>query len=294
MSPSATGRYCDMSEPFPNQNAEKSPWPRRLAMGCGGVVLLAFAVIIVTNILIKNYVANRLEKELASNGLQAEIGGFDYSILSKEITIKDFSAVHMAPDDFEEFGNIKLDRGTITLSSQRENGIGKLHLEGAKMKMGSVDTLNFIPDVLIEAKGLRFNNPVEFGGGPLLEIREIEIDYTNSMADGGVHFVKVRMDIQRINIVRNKKGLWLTDLMGEAQKEVKKIQNSKDTPAIDDLKITIAEISFQDLAGNDPPIVVKVGKVITAKDPENPRAYGLSVILQFAGIVYEAKKKSGF
>ena len=294
MPPSATGRYCDMSEPFPNQNAEKSPWPRRLAMGCGGVVLLAFAVIIVTNILIKNYVANRLEKELASNGLQAEIGGFDYSILSKEITIKDFSAVHMAPDDFEEFGNIKLDRGTITLSSQRENGIGKLHLEGAKMKMGSVDTLNFIPDVSIEAKGLKFNNPVEFGGGPLLEVREIEIDYTNSMADGGVHFVKVRMDIQRINIVRNKKGLWLTDLMGEAQKEVKKIQNSKDTPAIDDLKITIAEISFQDLAGNDPPKVVKVGKTITANDPKNPRAYGLSVILQLAGIVYEAKKKSGF
>ena len=102
------------------------------------------------------------------------------------------------------------------------------------------------------------------------------------------------MDIQRINIVRNKKGLWLTDLMGEAQKEVKKIQNSKDIPAIDDLKITIAEISFQDLTGNDPPIVVKVGKVITAKDPKNPRSYGLSVILQFAGIVYEAKKKSGF
>ena len=294
MSPSATGRYCDMSEPFPNQNADKSPRPRRLAMGCGGVVLLAFAAIIVTNIIIKNYVAKRLEKELASKGLQAEIGRVDYSILSKEITIKDFSAVHMAPHDYEEFGNIKLDRGTVTLSSQRENGIAKVHLDGAKMKLGSVDTLNFIPDVSIEVNGLKFNNPVDFGSGPLLEVKEIKVDYTNSMADGGVRFRKVRMDIQRINIVRNKKGLWLTDLMGEAQKKVKKIQNSKDTPAIDDLKITIAEISFQDLANNDPPIVVKVGKVITAKDPKNPRAYGLSVILQFAGIVYEAKKKSGF
>ena len=110
MSPSATGRYCDMSEPFPNQNAGKSPWPRRLAMGCGGVVLLAFAAIIVTNIIIKNYVAKRLEKELASKGLQAEIGGFDYSILSKEITIKDFSTVHMAPDDFEKFEVAVIDK----------------------------------------------------------------------------------------------------------------------------------------------------------------------------------------
>ena len=238
--------------------------------------------------------ANRLGKELANKGLQAEIGGVDYSILSKEITITDFSAVHMAPDNFEEFGIIKLDQGTVTLSSQRDNGIAKLHLGGAKMKLGSVDTLDFIPDVSIEAKGLKFNNPVDFGSGPLLEVKEIKVDYTNSMADGGVRFEKVRIDIQRINIVRNKKGLWLTDLMGEAKKEVKKIQNSKDTPAVDDLKITIAEISFQDLADNDPPIVVKVGKVITAKDIKNPRAYGLSVILQFAGIVYEAKKKTGF
>ena len=69
MSSGATGRHCDMSEPFPNQNAEKSPWPRRLAMGCGGVVLLAYAASIVTNILVKTYVANRLEKELVSNGL---------------------------------------------------------------------------------------------------------------------------------------------------------------------------------------------------------------------------------
>ena len=82
--------------------------------------------------------------------------------------------------------------------------------------------------------------------------------------------------------------------MGEALKKVQKMQNSKDVPAIDDLKVTIAEISFQDLATNDPPKVLKVGKVITANNTKNPRAYGLSVILQLAGIVYEAKKKSGF
>ena len=154
--------------------------------------------------------------------------------------------------------------------------------------------MTFIPEVLMEAKGLKFNNPEEFGGDPLLEFKEIKFDYGKTMADGGVHFRQVRMDIQRVNIVRNKKGLWLTDLMGEAQKKVRKIQNSKDTPAIDDLKITIAEISFQDLAGNGSPKVVKVGKTITANDSKNPRAYGLSVILQLAGIVYEAKKKPGF
>ncbi len=283
-----------MSESFPSQHAEKSPWSRRLAKGCVGVLLFVIVAIIVTNIVIKNFVANRLEEELEKKGLKAKIGDFDYSILRKQIIIKDFYAIPTASDDFKKYGKIKLDRGTITISSQRENGIAELYLEGAEMKMGSVDTMNFIPEVLMEAKGLKFNNPVEFGGGSLLEFKEVKFDYAKSTADGGTHFRQVRIDIQRVNIVRNKKGLWLTDLMGEAQKKVQKMQDSKDSPAIDDLKITIAEISFQDLATNDPPIVLKVGKVITANNTKNPRAYGLSVILQLAGIVYEAKRKSGF
>ena len=283
-----------MSESFPSQHAEKSPWSRRLAKGCVGALLFVIVVIIVTNIVIKNFVANRLEEELEKKGLKAKIGDFDYSIFRKQIIIKDFYAIPTASDDFKKYGKIKLDRGTITISSQRENGITELCLEGAEMKMGSVDTMNFIPEVLMEAKGLKFNNPVEFGGGSLLEFKEVKFDYAKSTADGGTHFRQVRIDIQRVNIVRNKKGLWLTDLMGEAQKKVQKMQDSKDSPAIDDLKITIAEISFQDLATNDPPIVLNVGKVITANNTKNPRAYGLSVILQLAGIVYEAKKKSGF
>ena len=283
-----------MSESFPSQHAEKSPWSRRLAKGCVGFLLFVIVAIIVTNIVIKNFVANRLEEELEKKGLKAKIGDFDYSIFRKQIIIKDFYAIPTASDDFKKYGKIKLDRGTITISSQRENGITELYLEGAEMKMGSVDTMNFIPEVLMEAKGLKFNNPVEFGGGSLLEFKEVKFDYAKSTADGGTHFRQVRIDIQRVNIVRNKKGLWLTDLMGEAQKKVQKMQDSKDSPAIDDLKITIAEISFQDLATNDPPIVLKVGKVITANNTKNPRAYGLSVILQLAGIVYEAKRKSGF
>ena len=283
-----------MSESFPSQHAEKSSWSRRLAKGCVGFLLFVIVAIIVTNIVIKNFVANRLEEELEKKGLKAKIGDFDYSIFRKQIIIKDFYAIPTASDDFKKYGKIKLDRGMITISSQRENGITELYLEGAEMKMGSVDTMNFIPEVLMEAKGLKFNNPVEFGGGSLLEFKEVKFDYAKSTADGGTHFRQVRIDIQRVNIVRNKKGLWLTDLMGEAQKKVQKMQDSKDSPAIDDLKITIAEISFQDLATNDPPIVLKVGKVITANNTKNPRAYGLSVILQLAGIVYEAKRKSGF
>ena len=64
----------------------------------------------------------------------------------------------MASDDFEKFGNIKLNHGIITISSQRKNGIAELYLEGAKMKMGSIVTMNFIPEVSMEVKGLKFQN----------------------------------------------------------------------------------------------------------------------------------------
>ena len=261
-------------------------------MGCGGVVLFAFVAIIVMNILVKNYVINRLEEELTSKGLKVEIDKFDYSLIKKEIMVEGVTAFHMAADDFEVFGNMNLDRGVIKISSLGKNGIAGLALDGARMKMGSIDEMKFIPDVSIEAKGLKVNNPKEFGGGPLLEFNEVAFHFKKSGPKDD--FEKVRIDIQRINIVRNKKGLWLTDLMGEAQKEVKKMDESKAVPAIDDLKITIAEISFQDLSVGGPPKVVKVEKVITAKNQQNPRAYGLSVILQLAGIIYEAKKKSGF
>ena len=77
-----------MSESFRNQHTEKSTGRRRLAMGCGGVVLFAFVAIIVMNILVKNYVINRLEEELTSKGLKVEIDKFDYSLIKKEIMIE--------------------------------------------------------------------------------------------------------------------------------------------------------------------------------------------------------------
>ena len=281
-----------MSESFPNQHAKKSSGSRRLAMGCGGIVLFAFVAIIVVNILIKDYVINRLEKELASKGLKVEIDKLDYSLIKKEVMVERVTAVHVAADDFDVFGDMNLDRGVIKIFSLGRNGIAGLDLEGARMKMGSVDEIKFIPGVSVEAKGLKVNNPKEFGGGVLLECNEVAFHFKTNGQEND--FKKVRIDVQRVNIVRNKKGLWLTDLMGEAQKEVKKIEGSKTAPAIDDLKISIAEISFQDLSAGGPAKVIKVEKLITAKNQQNPRAYGLSVILQLAGIVYEAKKKSGF
>ena len=63
-------------------------------MGCGGIVLFAFVAMIVVNILIKDYVINRLEKELASKGLKVEIDKLDYSLIKKEVMVE-LSLIHI-------------------------------------------------------------------------------------------------------------------------------------------------------------------------------------------------------
>jgi hypothetical protein len=90
--------------------------------------------------------------------------------------------------------------------------------------------------------------------------------------------------------VRNKQGLWLTDL---SKKDEKKMSERKGVAAIDKLTITVGEISFQDLASNDPPQVVQVNKEITVDDPANPQAYPLIVFPKLLWISRQAKKKFG-
>ena len=145
-------------------------------------MLFTLVAIIVMNILIKNYVANRLEQELASKGLKVEIGEFDYSLIKKEVMVEGVTAVHMAADDFEVFGNMNLDRGVIKISSLGKDGIAYLDLEGARMEMGSIDEIKFIPGVSFEAKRLKVNNPKEFGGGSLVEFNEVVFHFKKSTA----------------------------------------------------------------------------------------------------------------
>jgi len=146
-------------------------------------------------------------------------------------------------------------------------------------------------DKLISIEEMTINNPPEFGGGPLLEFKVIKFEYAKAPGSGPDHFKEVRVEIQRINIVRNRQGLWLTDL---SKKDEKRMGETKAVAAIDKLTITIGEISFQDLASSDPPKVVQVNKEITVDDPENPRAYPMIVFPKLLWIARQAKKKFGF
>ena len=279
-----------MSETTLSQKSEKSTWSKRLGVGCGVILALGFVGLFVANILIENYFVNRVESGFADLGWKAEIGEFDFSLMRKEIELSNFSAVPTSGGVYSEYGNVAMERGTIIFTTDRENNVAELHLNGLTSSRGSIKKMDVVFGKLIEFEGVAINNPPEFGGGPLMEFKVIKLEYAETAGGKSDHFKEVRVEIQRINIVRNKQGLWLTDL---SKKDEKKMSERKGVAAIDKLTITVGEISFQDLAGSDPPKVVKVNKEITVDDPKNPRAYPMIVFPKLLWISRQAKKKFG-
>ena len=69
-----------MSEPEETVNEVKSPWPKRLTIGCVTLPALLLVGVFAVNLLVKKMVADRIEDELVKNGWEAELGGFDYSL----------------------------------------------------------------------------------------------------------------------------------------------------------------------------------------------------------------------
>ena len=97
------------------------------------------------------------------------------------------------------------------------------------------------------------------------------------------------IDVARLNIVKNKQGLWLTDLSSKAQETIRKDDES---PTVDQLTIRIGEIAFQDLSTGAGPKVIPMNRTIKVEN--NPKDYALGVFLQLIGIVSEAKRRSGY
>ena len=81
-----------MNESTP-QEGQKSPWPRRLAMGCGGILVLGLVGLFALNLIAKRVIAGKIEDEIAKNGWEANVGEFDYSLRNKEIEIHDFKGM---------------------------------------------------------------------------------------------------------------------------------------------------------------------------------------------------------
>ena len=123
----------------------------------------------------------------------------------------------------------------------------------------------------------------------MLNFKEIRLHYGDPKVKGREHFETVLIDVARLNIVKYKQGLWLTDLSSKAQETIRKDDES---PTVDQLTIRIGDIAFQDLSTGAGPKVIPMNRTIKVEN--NPKDYALGVFLQLIGIVSEAKRRSGY
>ena len=279
-----------MSEPVELETEARSPWPRRLAVGCVSMLVLFLVGVFVFDLVMRKMVADRIEKELLQNGWQAELDGFDYSLWNKEVEIYGFSGVPMDEDRFKQFGEVRLNNARVKFNTNKENILKELSISEAQAKFGKLDKLKIIPGKELSAKGLIVNNPEDFGGGPLIEINELKVVFGDITME---RYKRVEIQIGRINLVKNMKGKWLTDGASQFQMKLRNMESQKgegEIPEVDSLSVSIGEVAFLDLSQKGTAQVVQVNQVI--EENNNPKGYALGVFLRIIGVIANAKNQA--
>jgi len=279
-----------VSEPVELETEARSPWPRRLAVGCVSMLVLLLVGVFVFDLVMRKMVADRIEKELAQNGWQAELDGFDYSLWNKEVEIYGFSGVPMDEDRFKQFGEVRLNNARVKFNTNKENILKELSISEAQAKFGKLDKLEIIPGKELSAKGLIINNPEDFGGGPLIEINELKVVFGDITME---RYKRVEIQIGRINLVKNMKGKWLTDGASQFQMKLRNMESQKgegEIPEVDSLSVNIGEVALLDLSQKGTVRVVQVNQVI--EENNNPKGYALGVFLRIIGVIANAKNQA--
>ena len=279
-----------MSEPEETVNEMKSPWPRRLAVGCVSVLVLLLVGVFVFDLVMRKMVADRIEKELLQNGWQAELDGFDYSLWNKEVEIYGFAGVPTDEDRLKQFGEVRIKNARVKFNANKENILKELSISEAQAKFGKLDKLEIIPGKELSAKGLSVNNPEDFGGGPLIEINELKVVFGDITME---RYKRVEIQIGRINLVKNMKGKWLTDGASQIQMKLRNMESQKgegEIPEVDSLSVNIGEVALLDLNQKGAARVVQVNQVI--EENNNPKGYALGVFLRIIGVIANAKNQA--
>jgi len=257
------------------------------------MVVLLLVGMFVFDLIVRKMVADRIEKELAQNGWQAQLDGFDYSLWNKEVEIYGFSGVSMDEDQHKQLGEVRLNNARVKFNADKENILNELIITEAQAKFGKLDKLEIVPGKKLSAKDLIINNPEEFGGGPLIEINELKVVFGGITKEGRQRYKKVEIQIGRINLVKNMKGKWLTDGASQFQMKLRNMESQKgegEIPEVDSLSVNIGEVALLDLSQKGTARVVQVNQVI--EENNNPKGYALGVFLRIIGVIANAKNQA--
>ena len=275
--------------------AGKSNRRYRVLKGCSLLIVLVSIGLVSLDFYLKKAVPDKLEQLMFDNGWRVEVGGFEYSILNMYIGLYDIKGEALEQKGGRYLGQISLDEVLLAYDGSRENRIGDIKINGFNSKLGGIDQMDVSLGDFIRIKGWIINNPSEFGGGPLVELKEVSLEYSKVPEGADRRFKEVLVDVSRINIVKNQKGLWLTDAVPKFKTELEKMQpksSESDLPEIDNIIVKIGSVSFLDLSQQGKNKVVKVNQSIEEKN--NPEGYAVGVFLRVVGVISGAKNAANF
>jgi uncharacterized protein involved in outer membrane biogenesis len=162
---------------------------------------------------------------------------------------------------------------------------------GMDAKISKVEVNFGTPTLNIE--GLKLYNPPDFGGSTFLDLPELRVEYaTDEILERKLRFKTLRIHLNEVHIVKNKKGQTNLQLLDEmAKKKDAKRKKKSDTPGVDfggvdTLYLTVGRIRITDQSDprNDEVIELgikdEVGKNL--KDEDDMRQWFNGVLLRLA------------
>jgi len=118
----------------------------------------------------------------------------------------------------------------------------------------------------LNMEGLKIYNPANFGGGTLLDLPEMRMEYdTDAAGKGKLRLKTLRVHLAELHIVKDKNGVSNLDLLEKHTKERQRRNKEKDTnrvdnfDGIDTLYLTIDKLRLTDLADARKNQVLNIG-----------------------------------
>ncbi len=258
-----------MNPPEENQpvNKPKSKWPKILAIGCGGFLVLLVLAVVLVNSYIKRSVADLLEQKMTDSGLNAQIGEFDYSILDRQVSIHNLTATPSG-GQFAGMGQLTIDEVSLQIDPNAPNQVGHVIIRGGHSTHFSVGEVEVQPGKSLKAKSMVLKNLKGLGKGDLLKITEMQVKYGVKGLD------LLKLDVAELIAFQTADGEW--NSLVRPVKELKFM--GKKVDHIGEIIVSVKAIKVLNLASGGTTQTIPANKTIHVRDISNAAEFNSQFI----------------
>ena len=180
-----------------------------------------------------------------------------------------------------DLGEVSIAEGTIQFVPDGSKEIAEVKIRGVESAMGSANKISIHPGKMFSAKDVSLKNAKEFGGGNLLKISELQVEYGVK----GLDLVKVK--VAELTAVKNKKGRW--DLLVKPVKELKFRDNKIER--IGEFHLEVESVKVLDLSREGEARTMLVKKTIRGRNINSAADFNSKILPALQVLLGEVKSQ---